>query len=38
MSPKSARERLKPVVLTLAMLLLVTDSWVVAAFKPVSEV
>ncbi len=38
MSPKSARERLKPVVPTLAMLLLVTPSWAVAAFKPVSEV
>ena len=38
MSPKSARERLNPVVPTLAMLLLVTPSCAVAAFRPVSEV
>ena len=38
MSPKSARERLKPVVPTLAMLLLVTPSWAVAEFRPVREV
>jgi hypothetical protein len=29
---------LKPVVPTLAMLLLVTPSWAVAEFKPVSDV
>src|SRR5574343_1253658 len=38
MSPKSARERLKPEVPTLAMLLDVTASWAVAEFRPVSEV
>jgi hypothetical protein len=38
MSPKSARERLKPVVPTLEMLLLVTPNMAVAAFNPVSEV
>ena len=38
MSPKSARLRLKPTVLTLAMLLAVTANWAVAAFKPVREV
>jgi hypothetical protein len=38
MSPKSARDRLKPVVPTLAMLFEVTVSWEDAAFRPVSEV
>jgi hypothetical protein len=38
MSPKSARLRLKPTVLALAMLLDVTPNCAVAAFKPVSEV
>jgi hypothetical protein len=38
MSPKSARERLKPVVPTLAMLLLVTPNCAVAELRPVSEV
>ena len=38
MSPKSARERLKPVVPTFDMLLAVTPSMAVAAFSPVSEV
>jgi len=38
MSPKLARERLKPEVPTLAMLLAVTASWAVAEFRPVSEV
>jgi hypothetical protein len=38
MSPKSARERLKPEVPTLAMLLEVTANWAVAEFSPVSEV
>ena len=38
MSPKSARERLKPEVPTLAMLLDVTANWAVAEFKPVREV
>ena len=38
MSPKSARERLKPVVPTLAILLDVTPNMAVAAFSPVSEV
>jgi hypothetical protein len=38
MSPKSARDRLKPVVPTLEMLLEVTPNMAVAAFKPVREV
>ena len=38
MSPKSALERLKPEVPTLAMLLEVTDSCDAAEFRPVSEV
>jgi hypothetical protein len=38
MSPKSARLRLKPTVLALAMLFDVTPNCAVAAFKPVSEV
>jgi hypothetical protein len=38
MSPKSARDRLKPEVPTLAILLEVTANWAVAEFKPVSEV
>ena len=37
-SPKSVRERLKPMVPALAMLLAVTPNCAVAAFKPVSAV
>jgi hypothetical protein len=37
-SPKSARLRLNPTVLALAMLLDVTPNCAVAAFTPVSEV
>ena len=38
MSPKSERERLKPVVPAFAILFEVTDSCVVAALRPVNEV
>jgi hypothetical protein len=38
MSPKSARDRLNPVVPTLEILFEVTPNMAVAAFKPVSEV
>ena len=38
MSPKEARDFLNPLVPTLAMLLLVSASSVVAAFNPVREV
>ena len=38
MSPKSDRDRLNPVVPALAILFDVTESCVVAAFRPVNEV